>query len=103
MSGFTKETNQNDLRENRNPNGNKKINIFSEMEINIKSKRDTFKMRCTGRRPTLGGRDKQKTRQTLTRIATNIAFANIQSNHFAAHYTSGFSQKSKNYAYYLEG
>jgi len=103
MTDFMKEANQNDLRENRNPNWNEKINIYSETETNIKLKRDIFKVRCTSRRPTLGGRDKQKTTQTLTRIATNIAFANIQSNHFAAHYTSGFSQKSKNYAYYLEG
>ena len=37
MNDFIKETNQNDLRENRNPNGNEEINSYSEMEINIKS------------------------------------------------------------------
>jgi hypothetical protein len=88
MSDFMKEANQNDLRENRNLSGNEKINIYIEMEINIKLKLDIFKVRCTGRRPTLGGQDKQKTTQTLTRIATNIAFANIRSNHFAAHYVA---------------
>src|SRR5215471_7638590 len=68
MSDFMKEASQNNLRENRNPNRNEKINIYIETEININLKRDIFKVRCTSRRPTLGGRDKQKTRQTLTEL-----------------------------------
>src|SRR5215831_17604736 len=49
MSEFMKETNQNDLRENRNPNGNEKISIYSKTETNIKLKLDIFKVRCTSR------------------------------------------------------
>jgi len=93
MSDFMKEASQNNLRENRNPNRNEKINIYIETEININLKRDIFKVRCTSRRPTLGGRDKQKDETDIDKNCNKHCICKLYER---------FSQKSKNYAYYLE-
>jgi|SRR6516165_9755515 len=84
MSDFTKETSQNDLCENRKPNGNEKINIYSEVEINIKSKRDIFKVRCTSRRPTLGGRDKQKDETDIDKNCNKHCICKYQKHSFCS-------------------